>query len=323
MIMNNSETLSSLAMLRVHAEHGLDYFDYEAAIELVALLGKLNAKLAVFEHTVEEVNHVLLHAERVLSDPTKPTHPMIASLRREEFTVADMALARGTLDRFFENHKIVRMLAPGYTKDFQIDHSLLKGAIEKEKFDYPERALENDINSIRSIFELRRNKHPYRLEDAIAVLVTNNPVLAQAAYKYGQQYESGREVSTVITDFSLANVAWLKAPLASPDLPRLELIAECYATMEPSPKLWSMYGRWRNTTAAGNDSKVTARATGKRRWSHRHCWSAQNCCPTSPPRSSAVSTHGTFFTATCGTEREAYVSSGVAYENERQNIESR
>lgn len=214
---------------------------FEAATELLELLGKLNAKLAVFEHTVEEVNHVLLNAERVLSDPAKITHPMIASLRRERFTVADMALARGTLDRFFESHRITRMLAPGYTKDFQIDHSLLKEAIEKETFYYPERALDNDINSIRSIFELRRSKHPYRLEDAVAVLVTNNPVLAQAAYKYGHQYESGREVSTVITDFSLANVAWLKAPFTSPDLPRLELIAECYATMEPSPKLWSMY----------------------------------------------------------------------------------
>jgi hypothetical protein len=213
----------------------------EAATELVELLRKLNAKLAVFEHTVEEVNHVLLNAEHVLSDPAKTTHPMIASLRREKFTVADMAMARGTLDRFFETHGIVRMLAPGYTTKFQIDQVLLKVAIEKEKEHYPERALDNDVNSIRSIFELRRNKHPYRLEDAIAVLVTNNSVLAQAAYNYGRQYESGREVSTVITDFSLANVAWLKAPLASPDLPRLELIAECYATMEPSPKLWGRY----------------------------------------------------------------------------------
>jgi len=213
----------------------------EAATELVELLRKLNAKLAVFEHTVEEVNHVLLNAEHVLSDPSKASHPMIASLRREMFTVADMAMARGTLDRFFEKHGIVRMLAPGYSAKYQIDEAMLKAAVEKERIHYPERALDNDVNSIRSIFELRRNKHPYRLEDAIAVLVTNNPVLAKAAYNYGRQYESGREVSTVITDFSLANVAWLKAPLASPDLPRLELIAECYATMEPSPKLWGMY----------------------------------------------------------------------------------
>ena len=156
---------------------------------------------------------------------------MIASLRRERFTVADMALARGTFDRFFGSHGIIRKLAPGYSQDFQIDEALLKGAIEKETFYHKQRALENDINSIRSIFELRRKKHPYRLEDSTAVLVTNNGVLAQAAYNYGRQYESGREVSAVITDFSLANVAWLKAPLASPDLPRLELIAECYATV--------------------------------------------------------------------------------------------
>jgi uncharacterized protein YdcH (DUF465 family) len=212
-----------------------------AATELLELLKKLNAKLAIFEHTVEEVNHVLLNAERVLSNPQTITHPMIASLRRERLTVADMALARGTLDRFFDSHGIVRKLTPGYTQDFQIDEALLKGAIERETFYSTQRALENDINSIRSIFELRRKKHPSRLEDCAAVLVTNNTVLVLAAYNYGRQYESGREVSAVITDFSLANVAWLKAPLAAPDLPRLELIAECYATMEPSPKLWGRY----------------------------------------------------------------------------------
>ncbi len=214
---------------------------YHAATELLELLKRLNGKLAIFEHTVEEVDHVLLHAERILSNPEAVTHSMIASLRREKFTVADMALARGTLDRFFESHGIVRMLAPGYSQDFQIDERLLKGAIERETFYSTQRALENDINSIRSIFELRRCKHPHRLEDSTAVLVTNNTELAVAAYNYGRQYESGRAVSAVITDFSLANVAWLKAPLAAPDLPRLELMAECYATMEPSSKLWGSY----------------------------------------------------------------------------------
>ena len=34
----------------------------------------------------------------------------------------------------------------------------------------------------------------------------------------------------MITDFSLANVAWLKAPLRSRDLPKLEVIAACRCT---------------------------------------------------------------------------------------------
>ena len=214
---------------------------HAAASELIELLKRLKGTLAVFEHSVEEVVHVLRDAEHGLPNPSAISHPMIASLRREGFTVADIVAIRGTLDRFFEEHGITRKLSPPYTKDFQIDETLLKEAIEREIHHINPRALANDINSTRSIFVLRRGKHPYRLEDAVAVLVTTNTLLAQAAYSYGRQQESSSEVSAVITDFSLANVAWLKAPLASPDLPRLELLAECFATMEPSPKLWGRY----------------------------------------------------------------------------------
>ncbi len=44
----------------------------------------------------------------------------------------------------------------------------------------------------------------------------------------------------MITDFSLGNVAWLKAPLGS-DLPRREIVATCYAAIQPPPKLWNRY----------------------------------------------------------------------------------
>jgi len=204
-------------------------------------LAKMTSNLAVFEHTVEEVMQVLQYAEENLTNPKSVFHAMITSLRREGFSVADIVTTRGTLDGFFERYGIIRRSTPRYTKEFQIDEVILQKAIEEETHYPRQRALEKDINSIRSIYELRRDKRPYRLEDAVAILVTTNSLLAYGAYKYGQQHETSREVSTVITDFSLANVAWLKAPMASPDLPRLELIADCYATMEPSTKLWNRY----------------------------------------------------------------------------------
>ena len=80
-------------------------------------------------------------------------------------------------------------------------------------------------------------------EDAAAVLVTSNSALARAAYDYGRSQESTKEVSAVITSFSLANLAWLKAPLGSPDLPQAEMIALCYAAMNPRESLWSVYVR--------------------------------------------------------------------------------
>jgi hypothetical protein len=71
--------------------------------------------------------------------------------------------------------------------------------------------------------------------------VTSNSRLARVAYEFGKDHESSHEISSVITDLSLANIAWLKAPLNLPDVPRLEVIAVCYAAMEPKEPLWSKY----------------------------------------------------------------------------------
>jgi hypothetical protein len=117
----------------------------------------------------------------------------------------------------------------------------LQDVISEEIHYYNPRALEFDINSIRSIYTLREGTTPRFLEDALAVLVTSNSALARAAFEYGREFETTREVTSVISDFSLANMAWLKAPLAAPDLPKSEVIAACYAALEPPEHLWSKY----------------------------------------------------------------------------------
>ena len=53
----------------------------------------------------------------------------------------------------------------------------------------------------------------------------------------GKKYESSQDVSVVITDFSLANMAWLKAPMGAPGIPRTQLLAFAYAALKPTSKL--------------------------------------------------------------------------------------
>jgi len=81
------------------------------------------------------------------------------------------------------------------------------------------------------------------LEDAKAVLVTSNSSFARAAFEQGKNHNSAREISPVITDYSLANIAWLKAPLKKPELPERETLALCYAALEPSRALLEKYVR--------------------------------------------------------------------------------
>jgi hypothetical protein len=48
-------------------------------------------------------------------------------------------------------------------------------------------------------------------------------------------------VSSVVTDFSLANMAWLKAPMGAPSLPTTELLAYSYAALRPPEPLLAKF----------------------------------------------------------------------------------
>ena len=98
------------------------------------------------------------------------------------------------------------------------------------------------------------------------VLVTSNAAFSRAAFQYGQRHESSREVSSVITDFSLANMAWLKAPLGAPAVPMTEVLAFSYAALEPSAELFQKY--LREIDKLEKHGKITARDHQLLRSSH-------------------------------------------------------
>jgi hypothetical protein len=210
--------------------------------ELVELLRKLNGHCAIFEHTIDECRGVIESAERNLDNPAAHGR-VIEEMRRRGTTKSDLQLLGGRFEELLRAKGIGRRRTPKYDANtrFQIDEAVLEEAIADEIEYMNPRALAYDINSVRSVYALRQNKAPTRLEDAIAVLVTSNAPLAKATFEYGRENESFREVAAVITDFSLANVAWLKAPLEAPDLPEVEIMAACYAALEPPPPLWKRY----------------------------------------------------------------------------------
>jgi hypothetical protein len=71
--------------------------------------------------------------------------------------------------------------------------------------------------------------------------IRDNSGFARAAYEFGQSHNSSREVSPVITDFSIANIAWLKSPMTWTQLPEIETLAACFAALEPNAGDWRQY----------------------------------------------------------------------------------
>ena len=224
-----------LDILGLHGKQELN-----ASSELLLLVKKLSGSFATFEHVIDETEKVILHCENNVENPSV-TNRVLTHIREKNLHSSDIALIRNNLCKILRKNGIEIQRTPRYESSFQIDEKTFQAVLEaSSKYANPN-ARTTDINSVRSIYVLRKNRRPRRLEEAKAVLITPNWRFAKEAYRFGQQYEESKEVSPVITEFSLGNIAWLKSPLETNDLPKLELMASCYAIMEPSHDFWGKF----------------------------------------------------------------------------------
>ena len=212
----------------------------DAMCELLDLLSQLGGKVSVFSHSREELQTVLDGVANYVDSPDG-RGPIVDEAKKRGTTKSDLLLIAGSIDDRLREAGIDVEDTPHYIKAFQIDETVFGDILGDEIWYRNPRAAQYDTNSVRSIYALRSNKLALSIEKARAVLVTSNNKFAKAAWEYGQQHESSKDVSSVITSFSLANMAWLKAPVRNPKIPTTQLLAFSYAALEPSAELLSKY----------------------------------------------------------------------------------
>ena len=204
-----------------------------AANELIRLLLKLGGNVATFSHSMNELKNVLYGAAAHIDD-SEPRGEIIAEARRNGTTKSDLHLLANQIDDILEEKQIVTISSPQYIEAFQIDEAEFGQELEDEVSYFNERTKEFDINSVRSIYALRKNTSPTSIENSGAILVTSNSAFAKAAWNFGQKHDTSQQVSSVITDYVLANLAWLKAPMQTEEIPTKELLAISFAALQPS-----------------------------------------------------------------------------------------
>lgn len=216
---------------------GLEGPQKKAAVEaMIDLLVRLGARVATFSHSRQELERVLRGAAAHI-DSVDGRGNIVMEARREGRTKSDLLLLAERIEEELKAAKIEVTRTPQYVVQLQIDETAFEAALQDEVSYYNARAREDDINSVRSIYVLRNGTSPFNVENARAVLVSSNAGFARAAFEYGQKHQETREVSSVITDFSLANMAWLKAPMGAPAIPAAEILAFSYAALQPSKEL--------------------------------------------------------------------------------------
>lgn len=220
---------------------GLEGTQRQAAVAaMITLVQQLGASVAVFGHSRQELERVIRGAASYIESPDG-RGAIVTEARRDGRTKSDLLLFADRLDAELRSAQIEVKSTPPYSSKFQIDEAAFETSLQDEVSYLNPRALDDDVNSVRSIYVLRSGTSPVRVESCKAVLVSSNSGFARAAFEYGQRHEETREVSSVITDFSLANMAWLKAPMGAPSIPAAEVLAFSYAALQPTKELLSRF----------------------------------------------------------------------------------
>ena len=205
----------------------------EAAAELVRLLAKLGGTVAAFSHSIQELRNILRAVASNIGSPQERSE-IDREIKQRGITRSDLILLDEQVEERLREAGIGTIATPRYLPEFQIDEGIFEQVLSDEVSYHNPRAREFDINSVRSIYALRRNRMVPSIEKAVAIFVTSNSSYAKAAWDFGQQHDSAIQVSSVVTSFSLANVAWLKAPLGAMKLPQAQILSVAYAALQPS-----------------------------------------------------------------------------------------
>lgn len=228
----------------------------QACHDLVSLVNRLDGKISYFTHTRDEMISVINGAADCIELP-QGRGSIIYEARKAARTKSDLKLIAHQAVEILLEANITICQTPTYSSNYQIDESLFSNVLSTDVNYSNTRARDHDINSVRSIYALRKDYSPPSVEKSKAILVTNNTGLAKAAYEFGKNIEQSREVSTVITDFSLANTAWLKAPQGAPSLPQKEVLAFAYAALRPTSVFWEKV--LNETEKLEKNGRITAR----------------------------------------------------------------
>lgn len=209
----------------------------KSAREFIDMLKESGAKILFFQHNLDEVNTILNAYKRSL-DPNqyKSSNMTLERLDEECFNKKDVEELQLLLPNKISKLGIKICEKPEYDdSNFVIDERGLNAKL-KEKIRYnrytADRAVECDVDSISSIYRLRKGIKTKKIEDEKYIFITNNSKL----YRYSTRYldEKDDRVHSIMTDIHLASILWLNQPTKHKDFPEMKLIENAVSALQPS-----------------------------------------------------------------------------------------
>lgn len=207
----------------------------KATQELIKLCTALDAKICIFTHTVSEIKKII---KRVSSG---------ISLGQEVIgDVANYAVQRGVspgelLEFALQLDEKLTDLGFRITDSPEVDDSI---SIDEKHLDFKvatslkqeyDEARAHDVNSLRSIYQLRGGKAKRYLESCEAIFITPNKALADTSTLFFNSHfkseEEHNRVQHCMTDIVFATRLWTKLPTSLEKLPRNQILAHAMGNL--------------------------------------------------------------------------------------------
>lgn len=236
---NTSLVFDTPFLLRALGYEGDDARD--AGRDVLTLARSQGARLVCFERTVAEMRRVLGSAAQSVGRARNE------STRAVDVYFAAEGLTRAQVETFAEKLEInLRLLGvevaehPQPIERLTVDEVELEDALEATVH-YGDRrdALFHDLELLTAVYRLRGAAPGDRLENCRAVLITTNRGLVRVARNFPDFAEHAWPLG--MTDDNVATLLWVKQPMAAPELPKHQLLAQCFTVLAPSHTLWGSY----------------------------------------------------------------------------------
>ncbi|MBW9330177.1 hypothetical protein D9N18_02205 [Lactococcus raffinolactis] len=232
-------------------------------LNLIEDLQKKGAKIAVFEHTIQEVENILEGSKKWVESSSFDISK--ASLASEYYfengydkNYIDLDIARFRNQLIDLKIEILERPDELENKRFNEDTRTIEELIRKRRniaFEPYNESIERDVNSINSIYILRKGRRVSTIQEAKFIFLTTSYSLINAASEYATSLKhSNREISPCISDIFLGTLLWSQTQKTL-DFINLKLTSQIYAAYSPSHELAEVYAKELNR--AKDTQKIT------------------------------------------------------------------
>ncbi len=226
--------------------------------EFIKTLHNEGACIMLFRHTYEESYEILEDClnwvENLSYDPSKAS-VILRYFVENNYTKIDVHRFINRIDVILSNNHIEssnviekpnKQEFQEYNEDEQKIQELIVEVYKSSNPFFNENAkattLRRDVDSIASIYILRKGKQPKNIKDAGHIFMTTNGGIALASRKY-ELTRNGRRfnIPACLTDTFVGTILWLQSPAKIFGINKRKLIADCYAALKPDTNLIKKY----------------------------------------------------------------------------------